>query len=273
VRVSGRTSLSDFFGALYKNRNLLKQLIFREIAGRYRGSVLGIAWSFINPLVMLAVYTVVFGYIFPSRWDRSGQSLQSFALVLFSGLIVFNFFSECVSRAPSLILNNTNYVKKVVFPLEILPWVSLGVALFHFLIGLVVVVAFNLIVHHTVNWTVLLLPILLLPFSLCITGFSWLLAALGVFLRDIGQVIGLALSVLMFLSPLFYPITAIPERFRYLLYFNPVTYVIEQARGLILWGDIPDLSLLAAYSLICAIVSYLGFYFFQRARGGFADVL
>lgn len=273
VNVSGKASLGEFFATLVRNRSLLRHLIRREIAGRYRGSVLGILWSFINPLVMLAVYTVVFGYVFKSRWGSSGESVQSFALVLFAGLIVFNLFSECIGRAPSLILNNVNYVKKVVFPLELLPWVSLGAALFHFAIGLLVVVAFNLVVNHSFQWTLFLLPVLIIPLGLCVVGLSWLLAALGVFLRDIGQVMGLVLSVLMFLSPLFYPVTAIPERFRPLLYLNPLTYVIDQARGLILWGQTPSALSLACYTLGATMIAYLGFYFFQRARKGFADVL
>jgi len=273
VNVSGKASLAEFFATLVRNRSLLRHLIRREIAGRYRGSVLGILWSFINPLVMLAVYTVVFGFVFKSRWGSSGESVQSFSLVLFAGLIVFNLFSECISRAPSLILNNVNYVKKVVSPLELLPWVSLGAALFHFAIGLFVVVAFNVVVNHSFQWTLFLLPVLLIPLGLCVVGLSWLLAALGVFLRDIGQVMGLVLSVLMFLSPLFYPVTAIPERFRPFLYLNPLTYVIDQARGLILWGQVPSPLSLASYTLGAAGLAYLGFYFFQRARKGFADVL
>ncbi len=273
VRVSRRTDVRALINAVCGNIGLLRHLIQREISARYRGSILGIVWSFINPLVMLAVYTVVFGRIFPSRWGGEGQGVQGFALVLFSGLIVFNLFSECISRAPLLILNNVNYVKKVVFPLELLPWVSLGAALFHFAIGLFVVVLFNCVINHTVQWTVCLLPVLLLPFCLCIVGLSWFLAALGVFLRDISQIMGLFLNVLMFLSPLFYPVTAVPERFRVFLYLNPITYIIEQMRGLILWGTIPSMTTLALYSACGCLVAYAGFYFFQRARGGFADVL
>lgn len=273
VDVAGNASVREFFATLLRNKSLLRHLIKREIAGRYRGSILGILWSFINPLVMLAVYTVVFGYVFQSRWGAATDGVHNFALVLFAGLIVFNLFSECVSRAPSLILSNVNYVKKVVFPLELLPWVSLGAALFHFTIGLSVVVVFNLVVNHTIEWTILFLPVLLLPLGLLIVGISWFLAGLGVFLRDISQVIGLVLSVLLFLSPLFYPVSVVPEPFRALLYANPLTYVIDQARGLILWGRLPSLIGLAQYSLGASVIAYLGFYFFQRARKGFADVL
>jgi lipopolysaccharide transport system permease protein len=273
VDVSGNTSVREFFATLIRNKSLLRHLIKREIVGRYRGSILGILWSFINPLVMLAVYTVVFGYVFQSRWGVATDNVHNFALVLFAGLIVFNLFSECVSRAPNLILSNVNYVKKVVFPLELLPWVSLGAALFHFIIGLSVVVVFNLVVNHTIEWTIIFLPVLLFPLGLLIVGVSWFLASLGVFLRDISQVIGLVLSVLLFLSPLFYPVSAVPEPFRALLYANPLTYVIDQARGLILWGRLPSIVGLAQYSLSASVTAYLGFYFFQRARKGFADVL
>ncbi len=273
VSVEGNASLGEFFVTLVRNRNLLRHLIQREISARYRGSTLGILWSFINPLVMLAVYTVVFGSVFKSKWQGADDSVQGFALVLFAGLIVFNLFSDCVGRSPTLILSNTNYVKKVVFPLELLPWVSLGVGLFHFAIGLCVVVVFNLVLAQSFHWTVFLVPSLLIPLGLCIVGLSWFLAALGVFLRDIGQVMGLILSVLMFLSPLFYPAAALPERFRFLLYLNPLTFIIENMRGLILWGQAPKITSLCLYSSGSLIFAYLGFYFFQRARKGFSDVL
>ncbi len=273
VSVEGKTSVREFFATLTRNRSLLRHLIQREISSRYRGSTLGILWSFINPLVMLVVYTVVFGSVFKSRWQGAEDSVQGFALVLFAGLIVFNLFSDCVGRSPNLILSNTNYVKKVVFPLELLPWVTLGAGLFHFVIGLLVVVVFNLVVGQSLQWTVLLVPALLIPLSFCIVGLSWFLAALGVFLRDIGQVMGLILSVLMFLSPLFYPTSAIPERFRFLLYLNPLTFIIENMRGLILWGQVPTMVSLCLYSAGAFAFAYMGFYFFQRARKGFSDVL
>lgn len=273
VATGNSAAPTEMVASLVRNRGLLKHLVRREIEGRYRGSMLGLLWSFLNPLVMLAVYTVVFGVVFKSRWGETQGDVRQFALVLFAGMVVFNLFAECVGRAPSLIIGNTNYVKKVVFPLEILPWVSFGAALFHVLISLGVLLVFNVWVNHTFSWTVVFFPFLLVPFALFVVGLSWLLAALGVFLRDIGQVMGLAISVVMFLSPLFYPVSAVPPRFQTLMYLNPLTFVIEQSRGLVLQGNPPDWTGLALYTVGAAVVAYGGFYFFQRSRKGFADVM
>jgi lipopolysaccharide transport system permease protein len=270
---SSHASVMDFILSGVKHRSLLRHLVSREVLGRYRGSMFGVLWSFLNPLVMLAVYTVVFGSVFKSRWGQGEENVAQFALVLFAGMIVFNLFSECVGRAPSLITSNANYVKKVVFPLEILPWVSLGAACFHAAISLAVLVLFNLVINHSVNWTIIVFPLVLIPLAFMIVGVSWFLAALGAYLRDIGQVIGLAMSVLMFLSPLFYPVTAIPERFRTFMYLNPLTFIIEQSRNVLLYGRQPDWGGLALYSVGAVVVAYCGFVFFQKAKKGFADVL
>lgn len=259
--------------SLWRHRELVLASAKREVLGRYRGSVLGILWSFFNPLFMLAVYTFVFSEVFKARWSGGSESKTEFALVLFGGLIVFNLFAECINRAPGLILSNTNYVKKVVFPLEILPFVGLLSALYHALISLGVwLVAYTLLfgVPHV---TALLLPLVILPFCLLIIGLSWALASLGVFLRDVSQFIGVLTTVLMFLSPVFYPATALPEAYRHLLYFNPLTPVIEQTRDVLFWGKSPDLFVMGIYWIVAATIAWLGFAWFQKTRKGFADVL
>lgn len=251
-------------------------MIKREVIGRYRGSFLGLLWSFINPILMLAVYTFVFSVVFKVRLDQEtgvAEDKFAFALSLFAGLILFNLFSECVSRAPGLILANVNYVKKIIFPLEILPWVALGSALFHAGISFLVLLTFLLIIDHPIHWTMIYLPIIALPFLLLIMGLSWLLASIGVFVRDVGQFIGLILTVLLFMSPIFYPASALPESVRDYLSFNPLTFIIEQARAAILHGQPPDWIGLIVYYLIAMLVAWIGLMWFEKTRKGFADVL
>lgn len=266
-------TFGEIFSSLLRNRSLVKASIKREVLGRYRGSVMGILWSFINPLFMLVVYTFVFSIVFKARWNGGSDSKTEFALLLFAGLLQFNLFAECINRAPSLIVGNQNYVKKVVFPLEILPWVSLGAALFQWAMSLCVWLIAYLIFFGFPHLTILFLPLILIPFLLLILGISWALASLGVFLRDVGQVMGMLTSVLMFLSPIFYPASSLPDAYQKLFYINPLTPVIEQARDVLFWGNVPDLSLLCIYTLISAFVAWAGFACFQKTRKGFADVL
>ena len=259
--------------SLWRNRSLAKALVQREVVGRYRGSVMGILWSFFNPIFMLAVYTFVFSVVFKARWSGGSESKTEFALILFAGLIVFNLFAECFNRAPGLILSNVSYVKKVVFPLEILPWVALGSALFHALISLGVWLIAYLIFFGIPHITVLLLPLVILPLLLLIMGLTWGLASLGVYLRDVSQFIGVITTVLMFLSPIFYPASALPEKYRYLLLLNPLTPAIEQAREVLFWGKVPNMTILSVYLLSAVLVAWFGFAWFQKTRKGFADVL
>jgi lipopolysaccharide transport system permease protein len=263
----------EIAASLCRNRSLLKASIKREVLGRYRGSVMGILWSFFNPLFMLAVYTFVFSVIFKARWSAGSDSKTEFALVLFAGMIVFNLFAECVNRAPGLIVGNQNYVKKVIFPLEILPWVSLGAALFHGAISLSVWLIAYLIFFGVPHATVLYFPLVLLPFGLFIMGMSWALASLGVYLRDVGQFIGVLITVLMFLSPIFFPASAMPEDYRPLIYVNPITPAVEQARDVLFWGKAPDFAVLGIYFIATSLIAWLGFAWFQKTRKGFADVL
>ena len=267
------TSPIEMFRSLWRHRVLVYASAKREVIGRYRGSVLGLLWSFFNPLFMLAVYTFVFGVIFKSRWNPASDSKTEFALVLFAGLIVFNLFSECINRAPGLILANPNYVKKVVFPLETLSFVALLSALYHMVISLVVWLAAYVVFFGVPQATMLLLPLVILPFGLFIMGLSWFFASLGVFLRDVSQFIGIAVMALMFLSPIFYPATALPEASRHLLYANPLTPVIEMTRDVLFWGKLPDFILLSVYWLASLVIAWLGFAWFQKTRKGFADVL
>ena len=266
-------SVVEMAASLWRHRQLAWVLVQREVIGRYRGSMLGILWSFFNPVFMLVVYTFVFSVVFKARWNINSDSKTEFALVLFAGLIVFNLFAECINRAPGLIVSNVNYVKKLVFPLEILPWVVLGSALFHALISLCVWLLAYLVLYGLPPPTVLLLPLVVLPLMLFIMGLSWALASLGVYLRDVSQFIGMVTSVLMFLTPIFYPVSALPPQFQGYLLLNPLTPAVEMARDVLFWGRVPDLRMLLLYSLATVLVAWLGFAWFQKTRKGFADVL
>lgn len=262
------------FTSLWRNRLLIRQMTRRDVVGRYRGSVLGLAWSFFNPVLMLLVYTFVFSVVFKARWNVGGEeSRADFAIILFVGMIVHGLFAECVNRAPGLILSNVNYVKKVVFPLEILPWVAMGSALFNGLVSTVVLLLAQLLINQTLPWTSVFFPLVLLPLVFAGMGFAWFLAALGVFVRDIGQVTSIFTTVLLFLSPIFYPVSALPEEYRGLLQFNPLTLIIEESRKVLIFGSLPDWPSLGVALLAGLAIAAAGFWWFQKTRKGFADVL
>jgi len=266
-------SIVELFSSQWRNRHLVMQLTKRDVLGRYRGSVLGLAWSFFNPLVMLVVYTFVFSVVFTARWGVGGEDKVNFAIILFVGLIVYGLFAECINRAPSLILSNTNYVKKVVFPLEVLPSVALGSALFHAGVSLTVLLAAQLLVNQRLPWTVVVFPIILLPLLLVTMGVSWLLSALGVYVRDIGQTTAILTTILMFLSPLFYPISALPPEYQAWLHLNPLTFFIQESRNVLIFGKTPSWVGLGMALDASMLVSAGGFWWFQKTRKGFADVL
>ncbi|KIG07755.1 ABC-2 type transporter [Burkholderia sp. MR1] len=258
---------------LWPHRRLIFQMARREVIGRYRGSALGLLWSFFNPLLLLVVYTFVFSVVFKARWNTNSDSKTEFAIVLFIGMIVFQVFSETINRAPSLIVSNVNYVKKVVFPLEVLPVVALLVSLFHAAVSLVVLLLAMLVLGFNVPWTIVCFPLIVLPFLLFIAGLAWLLSSLGVFIQDIGQSIGLVTTVLMFLTPVFYPLNSLPVAYQHIISLNPIAFVIEQSRNVVIWGVLPNWIGFAKLTASSVIVAGLGYYWFARTRKGFADVL
>jgi lipopolysaccharide transport system permease protein len=266
-------TIGNPLGTFVRHRQLIWQMTKREVVGRYRGSIMGILWSFLNPVFMLTIYTFVFSVVFKAKWGAGTDSKTEFAIILFAGLIVFNMFSESVSRAPSLILSNVNYVKKVVFPLEILPVVSILSSCFHTLVSIGVLVLFRLIVGSGFSLTTVLFPFIIAPLLLLTLGISWFLAALGVYLRDVSQTIGLAMTALMFVSPIFFPITALPEKYRIFVYLNPLSFIIEQGREVLIFSHLPDWGGLLIYYAFGCVTAVLGFAWFQKTRKGFADVL
>ena len=263
----------DLLRSLWLHRQLILTLTRREVLGRYRGSVMGLAWSFFNPLLMLAVYTFVFSEIFQARWVGQDAGKGEFAILLFVGMIVHGLFAECANRSPSLILTHSNYVKKVLFPLEVLAVVNLGSAIFHTGVSLIVLLLAQWVLSQKLPLSVIAFPLVVLPLLVATLGFSWLLAALGVYLRDVGQVIGVLTTVLLFLSPVLYPVAALPEVYRPWLQLNPLTYIIEESRNVLLFGQWPDWQSLGLAMLIGLAITALGFAFFQKTRRGFADVL
>lgn len=259
---------------LFNQKTLISQFTKREITSRYKGSYLGLFWSILTPLMMLVIYTFVFSAVLKTKWGTGEETSKvEFALLLLAGLLTFNFFAEVISRAPGLITTNVNYVKKVVFPLEILPVVAIGSALFQAFISYVVLIVALFILMGTFSWTVLLFPLILLPLILFTLGVSWFLASFGVYVRDTGQVVSLAIPALMFMSPIFYPISIIPDNFQFVYWINPLTYIVEDARRVLVWGQIPHWDWFGYGLAIGSVVALFGYLWFKKTRKGFADVL
>jgi lipopolysaccharide transport system permease protein len=257
-----------------QHRELLRDLVKRDFIGRYKGSMLGVVWSLFNPLLMLAIYTFVFSVAFKARWGgHSDESKVAFAIVLFSGIIVHTFFAECLNRSPSLITSHANYVKKVVFPLEILSWMALFSAFLHFLVSFGALLAFCILSGATVHIQALLIPLALVPLILMIMGMSWILASLGVYLRDLSQVIGMLVTISLFLAPIFYPIDSLPETYKALLVWNPITLPVIQLRNLMLFGKPFEWRSWAVSLVIGLAIFQIGYWWFQKSRRGFADVV
>lgn len=270
-----RNAVAVFFRNVNRYRYLIIQMTKREISNRYRGSALGFAWSFINPMLMLVVYTFVFSVVFKARWGggNAEESRVDFAITLFAGLIVFNIFAEILNQAPMLVLGNVNFVKRVIFPLEILPLVSLGAILFHSFVSLLVLMTAQVIFKHYVPWTVVYLPIILIPLLLTGLGVSWFLSALTVYIRDVAQITAVLTTVLMFVSAVFFPITALPEQYQAVIRLNPLATIISDSRNALVYGQPPDWAALGWMFLFGICVAAGGYWWFQKARRGFADVL
>ena len=268
-----RSDSAYIFASLAEHRFVVAQLSRRAILGRYRGTILGLFWSLFTPLLLLAVYTFVFGTVLQIRWvDQGGGNLE-FAAILFSGMLIHGILADCLTQASTLIVSNPQYVKKVVFPLEVLPWVTVISAFFQGLVSTCVLGIYLLFVNGTVPWTIIFLPLPLFSLWLVCLGVTWLVAATAVFLKDIAQVAGILSTILFFMAPILYPKTALPEQFQIFLYLNPITFVIEQFRDLVLWGRLPNWGGLAAYTVVALIFSWSSLAWFQKTRRGFADVL
>jgi lipopolysaccharide transport system permease protein len=264
-----------FIRTLAKNRQLTGQLVLRDVAGRYKGSQLGIAWTVINPLLMLAVYTLVFSQIFRARWGSGAdsQSPLTFAINLFAGLIVFNFFAECAARSSSLITTNPNYVKKIVFPLDALGSMVTGSALVHALTSTVILLVVKLAIDKSIPVTAFLLPVVWLPLGLGCLGLTWLLSTIGVYIRDISQLISAAISMLMFLSPVFYPTSALPDGLKWLSSLNPLAVIMEQTRAVLIDGTTPEPKIMVTEIILAVLWCEVCIRILKQAQPYFGDML
>ncbi len=265
--------LAEPFSAFSRHWSLTRELTKRDVLGRYRGASFGLLWSVLSPFLMLLVYTVAFGSIFKSRWPQQAEGGPDFTLILFVGLIVHGFFTECLSRAPQLIVGNPSYVKRVVFPLEILPWPMLLSAFFHAVMNGLVLIGLFALRFGAPPWTVVLFPLVLLPLALVGAGTGWLFASLGVYLRDISQITGVMSAALLFLSSAMVPVDTLSPSYQLVFRLNPLTFIIDEARKVALWGQLPDWTGLGLYSLGALVFCYLSYAWFRATRPGFADVL
>lgn len=264
----------ELLKSIWRNFPLISRMTKREVVGRYKGSVIGIAWSFFNPLLMLLVYTFVFSKIFQSRWPASStNSTGDFAIMVFTGMMIHAFFSECLNKSPDTLLSNKNYITKVVFPLEILTIINLGVAFFHLVISLLVICVAMIWLGHYPSVAALAFPVVILPLILGTAGVTWITASLGVYIRDIGQLVVFLSSILLFLSPVFYPVSALPPKYQSLISLNPLTFFIEATRDTLLRGLMPETSQLGIAYAISILIFFAGYYWFQKTRKGFADVI
>jgi lipopolysaccharide transport system permease protein len=259
--------------SFWRYRDLVWQMTERDTRSRYRGSAGGLFWVAFHPLLMLAIYTFFFTEVFPTKWSAAAESRGAFALVLFIGLLLHGMLAEAMSRAPTLIVGNPNLVKRVVFPLDLLPVVSLGSTLFHFAIGFAIWLVFHLFMQGLPPLASLWLPLIVLPLALFALGLGWWLASLGVYLRDVGHVVPVVATILLFASPIFYPIEALKGPLKLLVLASPLTVPVEQARRVLIDGRMPDFAALGLYTLVSLVVAYLGFVWFQGTRKGFADVV
>ena len=260
-------------GSIVEHRFVIGQLAKRAILGRYRGTVLGLLWSLVTPLLLLAVYTFVFGTILQVRWVSQSGGNAEFAAILFSGMLVHGILAECLTQASTLIVANPQYVKKVVFPLEALPWVTVISAFFQGVISTGILLAYLFFVQGGIPWTAVLFPIPLFVLAFVCIAAGWLISATAVYLKDIAQMMGLLSTVLFFMAPILYPKTALPVEFQNLLYLNPLTYIIEQFRAVVLWGELPNWNGLALYGIASVAVAWMSLAWFQKTRKGFSDVL
>lgn len=255
------------------HRALIYQLSKREIVSRYKGSILGLAWSFVTPLLMLAVYTFVFSVVFEARWSVPAGRKVEFALILFAGLTIYQIFSECIARAPMLLLENPSYIKRIVFPLEILGWIVLVGAVFNGAINLLILFLGYILFVGSIPLTALWLPVVVLPFLIFVLGLTWFLAPLGVYFRDTRQIVSVLLPVVMFASPLFYPLSSLPASAQVILGLSPIAFTMEQLRAVALFGITPDFFGLTLFFTVSLLTAWAGFVFFIITGRGFADVI
>jgi len=259
---------------LMKYRELVVLFVWREFEGRYKGTYLGPAWALLSPLLTLAVYFFVFNIVLGAKFESiEGAGRADFALIMFSGIIVYNIFAVSASKAPLSIAERASFVKKVVFPLEILPVAALGASLLNAVLGLLMLIPALLIFSPKVSSTMYLFPLVLLPVCAFSLGVSWFLGALGVFVRDIGQAVSILLQLLFFASPVIYPLSAVPEFLQLPMRLNPLTTILEDTRRTLVLGLDIEWGWWALVSLASLLVMQFGYVWFMRTKRIFADAI
>lgn len=266
-------SILIYLATIVRCRGLIAQLAKREFSARYRGSFFGGTWSIIYPLLIVLIFWFVFGIVFKTRWGVQQVSDGDYIVIAMVGMIIHGLFVEVLGKSPSLVLAQPSYVKKVIFPLEILPITALLSALINAAIMFAIILAAAVLVRGALPWTVLLVPVVLLPFVIFLVGVALFFSSIGVYVRDLQQVVVLIGMAALFMAPIFYPLTTVPESYRWLLWLNPLTFIVEQTRGVALFGELPDWSGLGLYALAAIAFTWAGLVWFQRIRKGFADVL
>jgi lipopolysaccharide transport system permease protein len=274
---AGATPAADFFTGMFRqmgrHRHLLRLLIGRNVEASFRGSVLGKLWTALVPLLRLAIYTTVLGFILKVRWPGHHNSSLETALLYFVGLTFYDFFMEGIVSAPNLMADNVNFVKKVVFPLEILPCATVGAALVRLGVTSAIVLVFFVIIRGVPPLAVLSIPLVVAPFALIVLGAVWFLSALGAYVRDLRQLTGVLALVMMYLSPIFFPLAMVPPAARAFFYANPLAFAIETTRGALFAGQWPLWWTLLAYAAAAWLFAAMGYRWFLRTKPGFADVL
>ena len=267
------STIAQPLSSLAKHLSLVLELAKRDVQGRYRGASFGLLWSLISPFLMLMIYSFAFGSVMRGRWPQIEAGHTNFSIILFAGLIVHGFFAECFNKSVTLITSNPNFVKRVIFPLDVLPWPMVLSALFHVAMNLTVFMVLRFFLDGVVTWTTIFFPFVLLPLVVLVLGVSWFMAAAGVYFRDLSQVTAPISMALLFLSSAMMPIDTVPESYRAVFRFNPLSFIIDQSRDVLLWGRMPDWRGLAGYLLLSCFVFYLGYAWFRVTRKGFADVI
>ncbi len=253
--------------------SLIKQFTKREIENRYKGTFLGLCWAFFSPLLMLAVYAVVFGFIFHGSYGHEGETKMQFVLGLFSGLLIWEMISTSLAMAPMLIVQNANLVTKVVFPLEILPVIALASNVVHAAIGFIPLLVIMYLFQKVLFLSTGALVLILIPIMLYTVGLVWMISGLGVFLRDIRAIMPSFITVLMFASAIFFPITAIPVAWRWVVMLNPAAVLVSMARSALVFGEWPDWKMYGFQLIISFVIAVAGYAFFMKVKPAFADVL
>jgi lipopolysaccharide transport system permease protein len=259
---------------LWSHRMLIAQFTKREVLEKHKGAYLGVLWNVLSPLLTLGAFTFVFGFVFQKHWGNTGAAGPlDFAINFFTGHTLFHVLAESVSRAPTCVASRPNLVRKVVFPTEVLPVSVVASTLVYEAVALGLLAILVTVVTGTVSSTIWLFPLLLVPLVMLSLGLAWLLASLGAFIRDVRSIVGVITQLLLFLSAVFYPISAIPEQFRPFVEYNPIAIIIESGRRTLIEGAWPDMLALGWVTLLSALIMQCGYAWYMRMRRGLADVL